>query len=90
LFLAVLVSVLAIGVAAPEAVDQALGVACERPGLESSFVAAWSPASGALRRVVRRWRWVFWLLVVPFWLVLRVPAVIVHLTGVLAGDAPAW
>ncbi len=41
--------------------------------------------------VLRRWRWVFWLILVAFLAgVLRVPLAILQLTGVLAADAPTW
>jgi hypothetical protein len=39
--------------------------------------------------VLRRWRWTFWLIVVAFLAgVLRVPAIILQLTGFLAADVP--
>jgi hypothetical protein len=42
--------------------------------------------------VVRRWRWTFWLILVAFLIggVLRVPASILQLSGVLPADFPAW
>ena len=41
--------------------------------------------------VVRRWRWTFWLIVVAFFFgVLRVPASVLELWGVLPAAAPAW
>ena len=42
--------------------------------------------------VVRRWRWTFWLVLVAFLIggVLRVPASILQLSGVLAAAFPAW
>ena len=42
--------------------------------------------------VVGRWRWTFWLVLVAFLIggVLRVPASILQLSGVLAAAFPAW
>ena len=41
--------------------------------------------------VFRRWRWVFWLIVVAFLFgILRVPASILQLTGLLRSGFPAW
>lgn len=41
--------------------------------------------------VLRRWRWIFWLVLVAFLAgILRVPVAILQLTGVLAADVPTW
>jgi len=41
--------------------------------------------------VLRRWRWTFWLILVAFLFgVLRVPASILELTGVLSPAGPTW
>ncbi len=41
--------------------------------------------------VVRRWRWTFWLVLVAFILgVLRVPASVLQLAGVLPAAVPTW
>jgi hypothetical protein len=41
--------------------------------------------------VVRRWRWLFWLLLVAFLAgVLRVPVSLLELAGVLPAAAPSW
>jgi hypothetical protein len=42
--------------------------------------------------VVRRWRWTFWLILVAFVLggLLRVPASVLQLVGVLPAQGPAW
>jgi hypothetical protein len=42
--------------------------------------------------VVRRWRWTFFLILGAFLIggVLRVPASILQLSGVLPADFPAW
>ena len=42
-------------------------------------------------RVLRRWRWTFWLIAVAFLFgVLRIPASVLVLEGVLPADGPTW
>ncbi len=41
--------------------------------------------------VVRRWRWAFWLILIAFLLgVLRVPASLLQLAGMMAATGPVW
>jgi hypothetical protein len=41
--------------------------------------------------VLRRWRWAFWLIAFAFLFgVLRIPATVLTLEGVLAADGPIW
>ncbi|HJU01753.1 MAG TPA: hypothetical protein VJ966_11180 [Actinomycetes bacterium] len=41
--------------------------------------------------VLRRWRWLFWLILLAFLAgVLRVPVAVLQLTGVLSADVPGW
>lgn len=41
--------------------------------------------------IVRRWRWVFWLLLIAFTaMILEIPATILQLTGVVASLFPVW
>ena len=41
--------------------------------------------------VLRRWRWMFWLIAIAFLFgVLRVPATFLMLEGVLPADGPTW
>jgi hypothetical protein len=41
--------------------------------------------------VLRRWRWLFWLIAFAFLFgVLRLPATVLTLEGVLPADGPAW
>lgn len=91
-FLVILISVLAIRVAAPEVYDQALRLPSGQRQFESIFLAALVTFIGLLAiGVWRRWRWTFWLITVAFLAgVLRVPAVVLQLTGLLAADAPTW
>ena len=90
-FLVVWVSLLVIVVVAPEVYDQALRLPGGR-GAELTVLAALSAFIGLLAvGVVRRWRWMFWLILVAFLFgVLRVPVAVLQLTGVLAADTPAW
>src|SRR4029450_7464684 len=90
-FLVVWVSLLVIAVVAPEVYDQALRLPGGR-GAELTVLAALSAFIGLLALgVVRRWRWVFWLILVAFLFgVLRVPVSLLQLAGVLPADAPGW
>jgi hypothetical protein len=58
----------------------------------SLFLAALSAFIGLLAvGAVRRWRWTFWLILVAFLFgVLRVPAAVLQLTGILATNSPIW
>ncbi len=91
-FLMVLLSVLTIRVAAPDVYDQALRLPSDNPWLDVGFLAALVTFIGLLAiGVLRRWRWIFWLITVAFLAgVLRVPAVALQLTGFLAADTPTW
>ena len=41
--------------------------------------------------VLRRWRWMFWLIAVAFLFgVLRIPATVLTLEGVFPADGPTW
>jgi hypothetical protein len=92
-FVVVWVSLLVILVAAPEVYDEALRLPADhvRPA-EITFLAALSAFIALLAiGVVRRWRWIFWLILVAFLFgVLRVPVAILQLTGVLAASTPSW
>lgn len=91
-FLVILVSVLAIRVAAPEVYDQALRLPSGDRRLDSAFLAALVAFIVLLAiGVFRRWRWIFWLITVAFVSgVLRVPVVVLQLMGFLAADVPSW
>jgi hypothetical protein len=91
-FAAVWVLLVAIVALAPEIYGDALGLP---PGLhpgEVAFVAGLSAFIGLLVvGVLRRWRWVFWLIVVAFLFgVLRVPAAVLELAGVMDTPNPGW
>jgi hypothetical protein len=91
-FVVALGSLLVILVAAPEAYDQALRLRSGSTAAEVAFLAVLTAFIGLLTvGVLRRWRWMFWLLLVAFLAgVLRVPVAVLQLTGVLAADVPAW
>ena len=68
-------------------------------GLEALLSRCWAPlphrdsAFIALLGigVLRRWRWTFWLITVAFLFgVLRIPASVLTLKGVLPADGPTW
>jgi hypothetical protein len=91
-FLVALVSLLVILVAAPEVYEQALRLPGDRGVVEIAVLAALTGFIALLAvGVVRRWRWLFWLILVAFLAgVLRVPVAILQLTGVLSADVPTW
>jgi hypothetical protein len=91
-FVVALASLVVILVAAPEVYDQALRLREGSAAMEVGFLAALTAFIGLLTvGVLRRWRWIFWLVLVAFFAgVLRVPVAVLQLTGVLAADVPAW
>jgi hypothetical protein len=92
-FLLVWVSLVVILVVAPAVYDQALRLPPgDHRSAELAFLAALSAFIALLGLgVLRRWRWTFWLIVVAFLFgVLRMPASILELTGVLRAAGPTW
>jgi hypothetical protein len=91
-FLVVLVSVIAIRVAAPDVYDQAFRLPPGDRRWETIFLAALVAFIVLLViAVLRRWRWSFLLITAAFLAgVLRVPVVSLQLTGLLAADTPTW
>ena len=91
-FVVALASLLVILVVAPDVYDQALRLPDGSGMAEVAFLAALTGFLGLLAvGVLRRWRWIFWLVLVAFLAgVLRVPVAILQLTGVLAADVPTW
>jgi hypothetical protein len=86
-------SLLTLLLATPEVYDQALRLPnSDRRLFELAFLAALSIFLVLLGvGVVRRWRWTFWLIVAAFIAgVLRVPASILQLSGVLPAESPTW
>ena len=92
-FLLVWAGLVVILAVAPAVYDQALSLppGNRRPA-ELAFLAALSAFIALLGLgVLCRWRWTFWLIMVAFLFgVLRVPASILELTGVLPAAGPTW
>jgi hypothetical protein len=91
-FLLVWVSLLVILVATPDVFDQALRLPTDHRAVELAVLAGLSSFIGLLViGVVRRWRWMFWLILAAFLFgLLRVPAAVLQLTGILATNTPTW
>jgi hypothetical protein len=88
----VVVLVVTIRVAAPPVYERALqlpsGGGWSRFGVPGGLLAFIALLAFG---VLRRWRWLFWGVLAAFLAgVLRVPAVLLQLTGVLAADVPDW
>jgi hypothetical protein len=90
--LAAWISLIVILVTAPEVYDEALPALGHRRAVEIAFLVLLSIFLGLLGvGVVRRWRWIFWLILAAFGLgLLRVPAAVLQLTGRLAPAGPTW
>jgi hypothetical protein len=89
----VLASLLVIRVAAPDVYDQALELPPSWPRWASSAFLLALVAFIALLAVgvLRRSRWIFWLILVAFLAgVLRVPVAVLQLAGVLSANVPSW
>ena len=87
------VAVVAILAVAPDVYDQALKlpIADRRP-FEVAFLAALSIFLVIVGTgVVRRWRWMFWLILVAFLAgLVRVPVSALELAGTIPLQGPAW
>jgi hypothetical protein len=91
-FVLAVASLLVILVAAPEVYDQALRLPTGSRAVKIGFLAALVGLIALLGvGVVRRWRWLFWLILVAFLAgVLRVPVAILQLAGAQAAPGPGW
>ena len=92
-FLLAWISVVAVLIAAPEVYDQTLKLPPgDGRGVDFAFLAALSAFLVVLAiGVVRRWRWLFWLILLAFLAgVLRVPAALLELAGILPATGPVW
>jgi hypothetical protein len=89
----VLASLVVIRAAAPDVYDQALRLPSSWPRWTGiAFLLALTAFISLLAvGVLRRWRWLFWLILVAFLAgVLRVPVAILQLAGVLPVNVPSW
>jgi hypothetical protein len=85
-------SLLSILVAAPEVLDGQLRLPAGNRPAEIAFLVALSAFLALLAfGVVRRWRWIFWLILVAFLAgLVRLPASVLELTGILPSTGPTW
>jgi hypothetical protein len=90
-FAAVLVVLVAIRAVAPGIYSDALPAGTS-PALINGMIAAIVAFVVLLAiGVVRRWRWLFWLIVIAFVAgLLRLPAAILEIRGVLPSAEPTW
>ncbi len=92
-FVLVWMSLIVIFAVAPEVYEQALRLP---PGSARSVGLAFLMGLSVFIAllgvgVLRRWRWTFWLIVVAFLIgVLRIPASVLELIGVLPKAGPTW
>jgi hypothetical protein len=92
-FLTVLASLFVIRAAAPDVYDQALKLPPSWPRWAGNAFLLTLAGFIALLAVgvLRRWRWIFWLILLAFLAgVLRVPVAILQLAGVLPANVPSW
>ncbi len=78
---------------APEVYSETLRIGPTRsPVLELAFLLALTAFLVLLSiGTVRRWRWIFWLILVAFLAgILRLPASVLQLTGILPSAMPVW
>jgi hypothetical protein len=89
-FVLVWASLVMLFVVAPEVYYRALKLSSAGAGLLFLIgISAFIVLLGV--GVLRRWRWTFWLILVAFLFgVLRIPASVLTLEGVLPADGPTW
>jgi hypothetical protein len=91
--LAAWLNLIGILVAAPDLAGGALRLPAGTPRwVEPTFLVAIAALIGLLGvGVIRRWRWMFWLVLVAFLAgLLRVPASALELAGALPASGPTW
>jgi hypothetical protein len=87
------ISLIAILIAAPEVYAQRLR---SLPGpqriVEIAFIVVLTAFIVLLSiGILRRWRWIFWLILIAFLFgVLRIPVAVLQLSGQMTPDGPAW
>jgi hypothetical protein len=90
--LAAWLSLIVILVAGPEVYDEALPALGHRRAVEIAFLILLSAFLGVVGvGVLRRWRWMFWLILIAFGLgLIRVPVAVLQLVGTLTPGGPTW
>jgi len=90
--LGALVTLVGLLVAAPGVFDEALRLPGHDRRTELGFLSAISALILVLGvGVVRRWRWMFWLILVAFLAgLLRFPATLLQVAGLLPATGPTW
>lgn len=85
-------SLIVILVATPEVYDEMLPAAGPRRAVEIAFLGLLSALLGLLAAgVLRRWRWIFWVILIAFGLgLVRVPVAALQLLGHLDRAGPTW
>jgi hypothetical protein len=85
-------SLLSILLAAAEVLDGQLRLPAGNRPAEIAFLVALSAFLALIAfGVVRRWRWIFWLILIAFLAgLLRLPASVLELTGILPTAGPTW
>ena len=92
-FALVWIALVAILALSPEVYTQTLrGIGGDRFLVGAMFLVALSVLIVLLIvGVFRRWRWTFWLVLIAFFFgVLRVPASVLELAGLIVASGPAW
>jgi hypothetical protein len=92
-FVSVWIALVAILILAPRVYAQTLRqVGGDDRAIEASFLIALSGLIALLVvGVFRRWRWTFWLVLVAFFFgVLRLPASVLQVAGILPAGGPTW
>jgi hypothetical protein len=91
-FLLAVASLVVIRLAAPDVYDEALRLPAGDRRLATAFLGALVAFITLLGvGVLRRWRWLFWLVMLAFLAgALRVPVAVLQLSGLLAVDVPTW
>lgn len=87
------VALVAILVLSPDVYGQTLRqIGGETLAIDALFLTALSVLIAVLvLGVFRRWRWVFWLVLIAFFFgLLRVPAYALQLAGMIPATGPAW
>ena len=90
--LAAWLSLIVILVTAPDVYDEALPAHGHRTPVEIAFLILLSAFLGVVGvGILRRWRWMFWLILIAFGLgLIRVPVTVLQLVGTLAPGGPTW